>query len=109
VDFRRLQAEVTVGLWRGATAGGGTGDEADLEKIRFDDVHQGVDFLLESGGDGLNADGPAAIEANDDFKQPAIQRGKYHLVDARKAETFIRDDGCDFAFSANLRVVADPT
>src|SRR5262245_50911202 len=49
----RLLAEVTIGLARDAAAVRGADDEADLQQIRLDELGQGLGFVVDRRGDGL--------------------------------------------------------
>src|SRR5690606_7868564 len=77
-----LAAEVAEGLGGGDAAARGADEVALLQEVGLVDLLEGVLFLADAGGEGLEADG-SAVEAVDDHREQAavhgVEAGFVHL------------------------------
>src|SRR5205823_10190405 len=102
----RLSPEMLVRQRRSHPAAWRAGQEAQLNEERLVDVHDRVRFFARCGGDGLDADRPAAELVYHGQKHLAIDLVQPQLVHLQPFERVGRYYWRDAAVSANLRVVS---
>src|ERR1700678_4533040 len=96
-----------VGQGGGDAAAGGAVEQAELHEVGLVDFLDGVFFLAEGGGEGVEADGAAGIFLDDGQEQVAVDVVEAVLVDAEHGQGVAGDGQIDETFSADFSEIAD--
>src|SRR5689334_23279291 len=80
--------------------------ETLLDKIRLDDLLDGVARLGERGRNGLDADRPAAVVERDRGEIAAVHRVEARAIDLERAERLVGDLAVDCGSAFHMREVA---
>jgi len=79
-----------------------------MEQEWLDHILEGLDLLLQRGGDGPDPDRAAEVLVYDDLQQAPIYRGQADPIYDLKGECRSADLWADVAAAFDLSVVADP-
>ena len=88
-------------------ASSGSGEEADLEEVGFDDVFEGAGVFVHGGGDGFEADGSTFVDGADGFEEAAVEVVEAQGVDGFEGEGAFDGFDAHDAFGFDLGEVAD--
>src|ERR1700722_8851886 len=95
-----------VGEGGGDAAAGGAVEEAELHEVRFVDFLDGVFFLAERSGEGVQAHGAAGILLDDGEEQVAVDVVEAVLVNAEHGQCVAGHGQIDEPFGADFGEIA---
>src|SRR5690606_8545243 len=96
-----------VGVGRGDAAAGSALQEAKLQQVGLDDVHDGVRLFADGGGNRLQTHRAAAKLADDGVEHATVEIVQAQLVYLQQIEGLQGDLAVDGPFGAHLGKVAD--
>ena len=97
---------MVVGLFGGHAPAVGALEEAQLHQERFHDIHDGVGFLADAGGQRLQADWASPEIVKQAVQQHAVGAVHAQVIDPLQFEGLLRDGASHGAVALDLCVVA---
>src|SRR5712691_9315191 len=97
-----------VGFSGRSPPGRGADQEARLQKVRLDDVGEGVDLLLNRRCQGLDADWPALVTRDHGLEDLAIKVIQAQAVDPLELQRLARTVQVDLWIAPHLSEIAHP-
>src|SRR5512138_3020444 len=81
--------------------------EAELEEIGLDYVHDRILLLTDRGGDGIQADRSATVFVDDRLEHAAVEVVQTERVNLQEVKRFFGNLRGDLPISADLGIVTD--
>ena len=85
---------------------GRTIEEAKLQEVRFDDVHDGILFLADGGGYCVQTHRSAIVFLNDRPQYAAVHIIESERINLQQVKSFFGHLRCNFPIRAHLGIIA---